>query len=863
VWLGLSLPHIYYAPKVFILAFEFSLHTQSAIHHCTIISLDLILVIILRVFFKVNMSFFPSPQLEELRARLSQVADAIFDRSARLHGSPFGRPGAMTGADSRLLSLCGGPGRADWVLQHLGQHWSSLNEETQRTFRDDWDSGLSSMLRELTTPCATCPAGVAKCNKCRYMVPSISEKLERLAEEIVGKLEIERARIVEEEDKKEAARAEAAKAEAAGTEAKQETITEAEKPPPDPELKEELEKLSGDLEGATKSSQDLKEQLEKANGDLELLTTEKEELTKEIEGVKADRTSAREALGEALHQLDKATIHIERLAKDLEVAKRWKMAAEVYHELRKMREDKMNRKDGGALPDDEKSKVKKEAVLFKYKQVSALMNFGTYPDPELLAIAEELWEDIGAKGWMGQDGKLMFEPTSKELRKVHEDYCSILRGNKRYDDAERECMFVWYLPSWWIDKDAKDDWRYDTAYRIAGIMNEKKNYEEAVVWHKKVVQWALDVSPRRMKRAARSGIKLISLLESLKRENCLVEILTPIWAAKELDDNEIDILTCGYELGSRLLSNRPERAAPVLKGVWEGMKATKNKNTMEVAELLAKAYGSLEKDEELEQLYPWIIDNLTDDKKLERNKYRYALGYVQFTREKEEAEGTLRKAWHELEQDPRYGRDHRDTLQSGLLLGQVLVKKGALPEALAFLRAAWEGGHKYSNTTLLVRAGEFYSDALTLTGNPQDLDIAERVLDEVWKIATRMSSNNFIRDRNSVLWPALLSAGDCYGRLLLDRQRGAEAEKLLMKVIKLKKDLGHEDLDETQALLEEAKRLQLPPPEVVSNGLKDIGIPSLGLSTPERPRSRAASRRRQPRKRPGFLSDVAWWMMTT
>jgi len=129
------------------------------------------------------------------------------------------------------------------------------------------------------------------------MVPSISEKLERLAEEIVGKLEIERARIVEEEDKKEAARAEAAKAEAAGTEAKQETITEAEKPPPDPELKEELEKLSGDLEGATKSSQDLKEQLEKANGDLELLTTEKEELTKEIEGVKADRTSAREALG--------------------------------------------------------------------------------------------------------------------------------------------------------------------------------------------------------------------------------------------------------------------------------------------------------------------------------------------------------------------------------------------------------------------------------------------------------------------------------------------------------------------------------------------------------------------------------------
>jgi tetratricopeptide (TPR) repeat protein len=281
---------------------------------------------------------------------------------------------------------------------------------------------------------------------------------------------------------------------------------------------------------------------------------------------------------------------------------------------------------------------------------------------------------------------------------------------------------------------------------------------------------------------------------------------------------------------------------------------------MDVAELLAKAYGSLEKDEELEQLYPWIIDNLTDDMKLERNKYRYALGYVQFTRENDDAEKTLRKAWHELEADPRYGRDHRDTLQSGLLLGQVLVKKGALGEAQAFLKAAWEGGHKYPNTTLFVRAGEFYSDALVLTGNPQDLDIAERVLDEVWKIASRMSLNNYVRDRNSVLWPALLSAGDCYGRLLLDRQKGAEAEKLLTKVIKLKKDLGHEDLDETQALLEEAKRLQLPPPEVMI-GPREVGMLNLDLPSPSRPRSR--SRRRQPRKRPGFLSDVAWWMMNT
>jgi hypothetical protein len=223
----------------------------------------------------------------------------------------------------------------------------------------------------------------------------------------------------------------------------------------------------------------------------------------------------------------------------------------------------------------------------------------------------------------------------------------------------------------------------------------------------------------------------------------------------------------------------------------------------------------------------------------------------------------LRKAWHELEQDPRYGRDHRDTLQSGLLLGQVLVKKGALDEAQVFLKAAWEGGHKYPNTTLLVRAGEFYSDVLVLTGNPQALDAAERVLDEVWKIASRMSLNNYVRDRNSVLWPALLSAGDCYGRLLLDRQKWAEAEKLLMRVVKLKKDLGHgqDDLEETQHLLEEAKRMQLPPPEIVNIGPRDIGLPNLELPQPARPRSR--SRRRQPRKRPGFLSDVAWWMMTT
>jgi hypothetical protein len=686
------------------------------------------------------------------------------------------------------------------------------------------------------------------------MVPSISEKLERLAEEVVGKLEAERAIATE-----------------AGEADDQEEEKEEKKAPEVPvvpevkqETNEELEKLSGDLASLTTANQELKDQFEKVSGELASLTTTNEELNKEVDALKEDRKSAREALGVALHQLDKAATNIEWYAKDLEAGKRWKMAAEVYSELQKMREAKLNRQDGGALSDEEKPKIKKEAVLFKHKQVSALMCFGSYPDPELLRIAEELWEDIGAKGWMGQEGILLFEPTSKELRNIHEDYCSILRGNKRYEDAERECMFVWYLPQWWVAKDSKDEWRYDTAYRIASIMNEKKNYEEAVVWHRKVVQWALEMSPRRMKRAARSGTKLISLLENLNRENNLIEILDPIWAAREPNDNDIDILTCGYELGCRLLPTRADKAAPILKGVWGGMKATNHKKAMDVAELLAKAYGSLEKDEELEQLYPWIIDNLTDDKKLERNKYRYALGYVQFTREKEEAEDTLRKAWMELEQDPRYGRDHRDTLQSGLLLGQVLVKKGNLGEAQTFLRAAWEGGHRYPNTTLIVRAGEFYSDALALSGHPQDLDAAERVLDEVWKIASRMSLNNFVRDRNSVLWPALLSAGDCYGRLLLDRQKGAEAEKLLLKVLKLKKDLGHEDLDETQNLVEEAKRLQMPIllPEPTNDGPKEGGLPSLELPQLVRPRSRSR-RRPPPRKRPGFLSDVAWWMMTT
>jgi tetratricopeptide (TPR) repeat protein len=797
------------------------------------------------------MSFFPSPQLEELRARLSQVADAIFDRSARLHGSPFGRPGSPPSSDSRLLSLCGGPGRADWVLQHLGQHWSSLSDDKQTMFRDDWDTGLSAMLRELTTPCTTCPIGVAECNRCRYMVPSISERLERLAEEVVGKLEVERAAATE--------RAEA-----------DNPVTDVEKEAAEPvavevnpELKAKLEKVSGELASLTTSNQELKEQFEKVSGELASLTTTNEGLNKDLDAVKEERKSAREALGEALHQLDKAATNIEWYAKDLEAGKRWKMAAEVYNELRKMRESKLNRQDGGALSDEEKAKVKKEVVLFKHKQVSALMCFGSYPDPELLRIAEELWEDVGAKGWMGQEGQLLFEPTSKELRKIHEDYCSILRGNKRYEDAERECMFVWYLPQWWTGRDSKDDWRHDTAYRIAGIMNEKKNYEEAVVWHKKVVQWALEVSPRRMKRAARSGTRLITLLESLKRENNLIEILDPIWAVREPDDNEIDILTCGYELGSRLLPIRADKAASVLKGVWQGMKSISHKKTMDVAEFLAKAYGSLEKDEELEQLYPWIIDNLTDDKKLERNKYRYALGYVQFTREKEQAEDTLRKAWSELQEDPRYGRDHRDTLQCGLLLGQVLVKKGSLGEAQTFLRAAWEGGHKYPNTTLLVRAGEFYSDALTLTGHPQDLEVAERVLEEVWKMASRMSQNNFVRDKNSVLWPALLSAGDCYGRLLLDRQKYGDAERVLSKVVKLKKDLGHDDLDETQNLLEEAKKMQLPNlhQEMINDGLKVVGLPNMVPLPPSRPRSR--SRRSRPRKQPGFLSDVAWWMMTT
>ena len=105
------------------------------------------------------------------------------------------------------------------------------------------------------------------------MVPSISERLERLAEEIVGKLETERARMADEEERKEAAELDA-KLE---PEPKEEPKEVPERPPTtDPQLKEELQKALGEAVS-------LKEQLEKATGELAGLTTTNGELSKATE----------------------------------------------------------------------------------------------------------------------------------------------------------------------------------------------------------------------------------------------------------------------------------------------------------------------------------------------------------------------------------------------------------------------------------------------------------------------------------------------------------------------------------------------------------------------------------------------------
>jgi tetratricopeptide (TPR) repeat protein len=800
----------------------------------------------------------PTHIYEDLRTGLFSFTDKIFERASKPSNPGWPSSTAPPSGSPQLLRLCRGLAHADELLQKLSLKWHDLQENKKKKLRKEWQDGLRRLKDELETSC-TCVGGHSECDRCRNLVSDVLEGLDDLAYDVASELDeeepkpvanakeviqapeyepdptlikelesakLDRDKALEELDIAKQDREKALQEIETAKQDMEKALQEIETAKQDKEkLLEEIETAKQDMEKALQEIETSKQDKEKTLEEIETAKQDMEKALQEIETLKQDKENALQEIEtlkqdkeKAFQELEDATRTIEVCADILEEAKQWIAAADAYEELHKMKEAKLNRQGDGAGNEMVKKTLKENSVRFKYKQLSALLRDEQYPAADLLTIAEQVLKLAGCKAGFGQEEHFLLPVV--ETQKIHEAYCDALRRNKSYESAEEEYVRVWYTENYWGSKDRNNEWRYETAYRIGLVMAEQKKYEEAVIWHKKVVDWGVGTNTHKVNKAARSGFYLAKGNSRIKLNDDLVEWLERIWNAPGADHHNNNMLVCGYELGRCLMvpfdRRRAEKAELILTRVWKEWKSRKPKEAWDTAELLVRIYSCLdEKVKELEELYVWMLEKLPDNKTSERIKYQYALALLRYDLGSSEAEADLRKAHKGLLDDDRFGKDNIDTLQSGLLLGQVLMKKNEVVEAGEFFKAAWEirKDKKYRNTAIIVMAGEFYSDVLIQTGKQNDLESAEKILEELWKRALgkqMLNSEEIPKEKDSELWHPLLSASHSYGKFLYEKRNNLSlAENVLAKVKKLKIDLGfgESEIEETEELLEEVKRL--------------------------------------------------------
>jgi len=237
---------------------------------------------------------------------------------------------------------------------------------------------------------------------------------------------------------------------------------------------------------------------------------------------------------------------------------------------------------------------------------------------------------------------------------------------------------------------------------------------------------------------------------------------------------------------------------------------------------------------------------------------------VQFTLKKEEAETTLKHAFDELGKNSYFGKDNVQTMQCGLLLGQVLLRKGDFKGAEKFFKGPWDKRKKGQYTALTVMAGEYYSETLIQSGETKDANTAETILQEVWEKAIEKSSNDVPLDKELELWYPLLSAGDCYGKLLYERHNNPKvAAEVLSKVVTLRKALGNSTIDE----LENSQNLLADALQLLEGKKTSDPKPSIPATTPTTTATASDSGSEKPQpKRPkshGVLLTIGKWMAST
>lgn len=719
----------------------------------------------------------PRLLLEELRSTLSSVTESLFHNASFVQGQ-------FTGAGSRLASLCRGPACADKTLQHLEHRWDYLQGGGRSELAGQWENSLTRLaqrLRESRDGCQCSADGnggkaLTSCAICRPKVAEVAEDLEKFAMGFAEKLDA---------DERAATRRDGL-----------ENI----------HLKEVAIRRLED------EARTLKDDIEQKASTIELLSTQNTTQRVSLEEARDARREFEMTCHMLEEELGEAIDSIEKCAENLRKAERWDMAEKGYDTVHRLLHAKIRRMETRPAHDGTRRDLEIRSLTMDYLRVLALTKLSRYPDAEHLA--RQVW----------QRRKELLVETSSEVRDVFLMYCELLTRNNRCSVAEREYMYMFYDPNLQHPTDPKDiEWNLVVMTQIGRVMFKQDKYDEAVIWHRKVVDKRIAATPIDVNKAANSAVELLRAQKKQAKGFTIVDHkmkadLDKIWRLRERNHEQLDVLSCGFHLGIRLQEEgKEEEAANVLWDVWNSRKQpAKPEETLATAKQVETLLVKLKNLPRLEILYEWLrkFDGPGNDE-AGRIWFQYKLACVQAISEKlVSAESLLQEGIQR--RAAMFGSDDPEFLQQTFMYGEVLKRLGKFETAKDRLRDIWDRRQHLPDTAfhVVLKIGHLYGDVLMESGAFGDLEKATIVLKDAWDKAmlnlARFSETRLISKKNQVLYGALMVVGDCYGICLMKQKKYNTAKDIFATVFERKRDLFVEqmELDKTEQLLRKARDLR-------------------------------------------------------
>jgi hypothetical protein len=394
-----------------------------------------------------------------------------------------------------------------------------------------------------------------------------------------------------------------------------------------------------------------------------------------------------------------------------------------------------------------------EIQLLSFKHKFILMQLDLHRDSgENREAARSVW--TARKRLLGE--------FHEDTRASCEQYCSILRQQKKFTDAATIHRGLWEFQT------TPPEWRFFHGNQLAAVLVEQGRLEEAALQLKYIWQRRQRAQGRDDEDTIFSAIQYANMLERLGKLDDRDRVFQDVWTSHVDLANSPNMLAVGHKLGQTLYKqNKDRHAENVLGPVWQAEKATLEGG----------------------------------DAKLIQTGYAY--GDVLHTRNNlPQAERVLREVWEMLKPDDKLLAD------LGHRLGKCLAKQSMDQEAAEILAKTWarrkelfgaDNPGTLATAKLLAQSLMNYNNWAAALKVSQDIYLKEKIPENAFNYASCCRKENHLPEATELLeyvWTTwkydrelgpsdvrTVLAGRDLGACWLERGDKTKAREVLEKVL--------------------------------------------------------------------------------